>query len=119
MLSGVLLNVPAAMSLAEPFVKVGSWWLGAMVYLTLLFLLADILRGINGLFNLTEFFRFSWAGEKGKTAVYLVYSLAAIILIAGYLSAKIPTVNRVSFQINKPVPRGNKKWCWFQTFTSE
>src|SRR5690554_4956916 len=37
-----------AMGLAEPFVKIGSWWLGAMVYLTLLFLLADILRGING-----------------------------------------------------------------------
>jgi uncharacterized protein len=98
-----------AMSLAESFVKVGSWWLGAMVYLTLLFLLADILRGINGLFNLTEFFRFNWAGEKGKSAVYLVYSIAAIILIAGYLSAKIPTVNRVSFKLNKPVPEGKQK----------
>ena len=98
-----------AMSLAEPFVKVGSWWLGAMVYLTLLFLLVDILRGINGLFNLTEFFRFNWAGDKGKTAVYLVYSIAAIILIVGYLNAKIPTVNRVSFKLNKPVPEGKQK----------
>lgn len=98
-----------AMSLAEPFVKVGSWWLGAMVYLTLLFLLADILRGINGLFNLTEFFRFSWASEKGKTAVFLVYSISAVILIGGYLSARIPTINRVSFQIDKIVPNGKQK----------
>lgn len=98
-----------AMALAEPFVKVGSWWLGAMVYLTLLFLLADILRGVNNLFNLTEFFRFSWATEKGRTAVFMVYSISAIILIGGYLSARIPTVNRVSFQIDKTIPDGNQK----------
>ncbi len=98
-----------AMALAEPFVKVGSWWLGAMVYLTLLFLLADILRGVNSLFNLTDFFRFSWASEKGRTAVFMVYSISAIILIGGYLSARIPTVNRISFQIDKTVPDGNQK----------
>jgi predicted MPP superfamily phosphohydrolase len=98
-----------AMSLAEPFVKVGSWWLGAMVYLTLLFLLADILRGVNSLFNLTEFFRFSWTSEKGKIAVFIVYSISAIILIGGYLSARMPTVKRVSFQINKTISNDKQK----------
>jgi uncharacterized protein len=98
-----------AMALAEPFVKIGSWWLGAMVYLTLLFLLADILRGINGLFSLSDFFRYSWASDKGKVVVWVVYSLSAIILIGGYLSAKIPTVNSVSFEINKPVPETKQK----------
>lgn len=98
-----------AMVLAEPFVKIGSWWLGAMVYLTLLFLLADILRGINGLFSITEMFRFNWSSEKGKTAIFVVYSLSAIILIGGYLSARIPTVKTVSFQINKTVPNGKQK----------
>lgn len=98
-----------AMVLAEPFVKIGSWWLGAMVYLTLLFLLADILRGINGLFSITEMFRFYWSSEKGKTAIFVVYSLSAIILIGGYLSARIPTVKTVSFQINKTVPNGKQK----------
>lgn len=98
-----------AMALAEPFVKIGSWWLGAMVYLTLLFLLADILRGINGLFNLSESFRFSWASDKGKIAVGIVYAISAIILVGGFLSAKIPTVKRVSFEINKPVPETKQK----------
>jgi uncharacterized protein len=98
-----------AMALAEPFVKMGSWWLGAMVYLTLLFLLTDILRGINGLFNLTEFFRFNWNSDKGKIGIYVVYSLSAIILIGGFLSARIPTVNRVSIQIDKPIPTGKQK----------
>ncbi len=97
------------MSLAEPFVKIGSWWLGAMVYLTLLFLLADILRGINSLFNLTEFFRFNWNSEKGRIVIVIVYSLSAIILIGGYLGARIPTVKRVSIQINKTVPDRKQK----------
>ena len=35
--------------LAEPMIKTGSYWLGAMAYLTLLFLLIDIIRGLNGL----------------------------------------------------------------------
>jgi predicted MPP superfamily phosphohydrolase len=97
------------MALAEPFVKIGSWWLGAMVYLTLMFLLADILRGVNSLLNISEFFRFSWASEKGKIVVMVVYSLSAIILISGYLSARIPTINRVSFQIDKTVPASKQK----------
>jgi uncharacterized protein len=98
-----------AMALAEPFVKIGSWWLGAMVYLTLLFLLTDILRGINGLFNLTEFFRFNWKSDNGKIVVFLIYSLSGIILIGGYLSARIPHIKKVSFEINKPMPGEKQK----------
>lgn len=95
--------------LAEPFVKVGSWWLGAMVYLTLMFLLADILRGINGLFNVTGAFRFNWISGTGKTAVLLVYALAAIVLVAGYFNAKIPAVRREAFQIDKIMTEGYQK----------
>lgn len=98
-----------AVSLAEPIVKLGSWWLGAMVYLTLLFLLVDIFRGINSLFNLSELFRFSWASDKGRISLLVVYSLSAIILIGGYLSARIPAINRFSFQINKRVPEGKQR----------
>lgn len=54
------------MSLAEPFIKAGSWWLGGMVYLTLLFLLIDFFRGINGLFNFTEVLQFSWSDVKAR-----------------------------------------------------
>jgi len=92
--------------LAEPMIKTGSYWLGAMAYLTLLFLLIDILRGLNGLFHFTEFLKFNWMSSKGKTAILLVYSVAAIILITGYLNAKIPIVRKQSVQLNKPVPGG-------------
>lgn len=95
--------------LAEPMIKTGSYWLGAMAYLTLLFLLADILRGINGLFQFTDFLKFNWISDKGKTVVLVVYSLSAIILFAGYLSARFPIVRQQAIQLNKTVPGGTQK----------
>lgn len=98
-----------SMPLALPLIKTGSWWLGAMVYLTILFLLADILRGLNGLFHLTEHFNFSWTDNRGKTAIILIYSLSAIILGWGHYNAKIPTIRRISIQIKKTIPEGKQK----------
>lgn len=95
--------------LAEPMIKTGSYWLGAMAYLTLLFLLADIVRGINGLFHFTDFLKFNWISDKGKTVVLVVYSLSAIILLAGYLSARFPVVRQQAIQLNKTVPGGTQK----------
>lgn len=92
--------------LAEPMIKIGSYWLGAMVYLTLLFLLVDFFRGLNGLFHFTEFLRFNWMSSKGKTTILMVYSITAIVMIAGYLNVKIPIVRKQSVQLNKPVPGG-------------
>lgn len=95
--------------LASPLVKTGSWWIGAMVYLTLLFLLVDFFRTLNWMFNFSDIFRFSWSSAKGKTAVTVVYALSALILAAGYLSAKIPAIKRVSIQLTKTVPGGSQK----------
>ena len=95
--------------IAESFIVVGSWWLGAMVYLTLLFLLVDILRGLNGLINATEFLQFRWQSSKGKIIIMMVYTLTAIILIIGYYNARVPVVRKVSIQLTKPVPEGSQK----------
>ncbi len=108
-LVGRVLERTGADILAGPFVKAGSWWLGAMTYLTLLFLLADLLRGINNLFNLSEILRFSWSTFKGKNVVFAIYLLATVILVLGYFSAKIPVVRQQSIQLNKPVPGGEFK----------
>ena len=106
---GRMIERSGAMGLAEPFIKAGSWWLGAMVYLTLLFLLIDIFRGLNSLTGATDFLRFSWSEGKGKLAVGLVYAISSIVLIGGYLSAKFPTVREMNLQINKEIPGGNLK----------
>jgi len=101
---GRMIERSGAMGLAESFIKIGSWWLGAMLYLTLLFLLIDIFRGIFSLTGPTEFLRFSWSGNKGNVAVALVYGISAVILLAGYYSAKVPTVRTKSFQLSKVIP---------------
>ncbi len=93
-------------SVAEPFIAVGSWWLGAMVYLTLLFLLADILRGLNGLFNATELLRFSWLSYQGKVTALIIFALTAIILVIGNYNARVPVVRQVDIQLDKPLPNG-------------
>jgi uncharacterized protein len=108
---GRIIERTGSMGLAEPFITVGSWWLGAMVYLTLLFLLTDLLRGINGLFNATELLSFSWLSSKGKVAVLGIYALTAVILLAGYYNARVPVVREVSIQLNKPVPDRITKNC--------
>lgn len=108
-LIGRMLERSGAMTLAEPIIKTGSYWLGAMVYLTLLFLLVDIVRGLNGLFNISDVLRFNWAETTGRTVIVAVYALSAVILVAGYFSAKIPVVRTQAVKIEKPVPDGMQK----------
>ena len=108
-LIGRVLERSGAMMLAEPIIKTGSWWLGAMVYLTLLFLLVDIIRGLNGLFNASELLRFGWKDTTGRTIIFAVYALSAVFLVAGYFSAKIPVVRTQAIKIEKSVPGGMQK----------
>lgn len=87
--------------MATFFVKAGSWWLGAMLYLTLFFLLADLLRGLNSLFHVTDIFKFSWNSDKGRIALIVVYALTAIVLAFGYYNAKIPVVRNLEINVDK------------------
>jgi uncharacterized protein len=95
--------------LAEPLIKAGSWWLGAMVYLLLLFLLADILRGISLIPGLKGFFSFPWLSEKGKIVSLTVYIITAVILTAGYFNARYPAVVRQPVKLDKSFPGGHLK----------
>jgi uncharacterized protein len=97
------------MWLADPFVKLGSWWLGAMAYLTLLFLLVDIFRGLNSLVHFSDLLKFQWMADKGRVAVISVYALTAIILAFGYYNAKSPVVRLQNIVLDKPVPGGKQR----------
>jgi uncharacterized protein len=95
--------------LAIPLIKAGSWWLGAMVYLTLVFLLADIFRGISLIPGLKGFFSFPWLSEKGKIVSLSVYAVTIVILVAGYVNALYPAVIKQSVKIDKSLPEGTFK----------
>lgn len=95
--------------MATFFVKAGSWWLGAMLYLTLFFLLADLLRGLNSLFHVTDIFKFSWNSDKGRIALIVVYALTAIVLAFGYYNAKIPVVRNLEINVDKHLSGGPQR----------
>lgn len=95
--------------MASFFVKAGSWWLGAMLYLTLFFLVADLLRGLNSLFNAGDLLKFSWNSDKGRVLVVVVYALTAIVLAFGYYNAKIPVVRYHEILVDKYLPGGPQR----------
>ena len=97
------------MWLAEPFVKLGSWWMGAMVYLTLLFLLVDVLRTINSFTSFTDIFKFNWQGEKGTVALLTIYVITSVILAFGYYNATVPVVRWQKIVLQKPIPEGTQR----------
>jgi uncharacterized protein len=95
--------------LSEPLIKAGSWWLGAMVYLMLLFLLVDILRGISLIPGLKGFFSFPWMSEKGKMVSLFVYIVTVVVLVAGYFNARYPALIRQPVKLDKSLPGGQLK----------
>ena len=93
--------------LAIPLIKAGSWWIGAMLYLTLLFLLADVLRGISVIPGLKGFFTFPWLSDKGKWVSLTIYCVTAVILLSGYLNALNPVLRKQPVVFNKPIAGGS------------
>lgn len=95
------------MEFAHPFVHLGSYWMGAMLYLTLLFLLTDIFRGVIAILPFAGNLQFTWNSDKGSVAVVSVYALAAIILSFGYYFAKSPVVRHQPIVVNKSLNDDN------------
>lgn len=89
-MAGRILERTGAGGVAQVVIKAGSLWLGAMVYLTLIFLLVDLLRGVSHIFGMKGFFSFPWASEKGRWITAGVYGVTALILLAGFFNAGIP-----------------------------
>ncbi len=105
-MAGRFLERAGAEGIAGILIKTGSLWLGAMVYLTLLFLLFDLLRGISHIPGLKGFFSFPWMSEKGKWISAGVYVVTALVLVAGYFNARNPVVRVQPVVVEKPMPGG-------------
>lgn len=108
-MAGRILERTGAGGVAQVVIKAGSLWLGAMVYLTLLFLLVDLLRGVSHIFGMKGFFSFPWASEKGRWITAGVYGMTALILLAGFFNARNPKVVRQPVVLDKVVPGGTYK----------
>ena len=93
---------------AEFIAKIGAFWLGAMLYLTLLFLLIDLARLFYHFAGFPGFLSPSNGIAHFRKVVIGIYSMTSIILFAGYLNALYPRVNKLNIKTAKSL-KGNEK----------
>lgn len=92
--STVPLNAPTAL------VKIGSIWLGVMLYLLVGYLIVDILRFINYISGIQLL---SFLSEKKTIVIAAIYVITAVVIVIGYINAKNPRVSKI--EINLPSDR--------------
>lgn len=85
-----------------PFVKLGSMWIAAMLYLTLLFVVFWLIVPVLAKFGLD----IKGIAENRQIAVIFIYLVMLIILLAGYVNATNPKVSNINIDVNKPLPTG-------------
>jgi len=81
------------------FIWVGSFWLGAMVYYLQFTILIDLFRLANTIFN---FLPPAFYSEEYKLVLLAVVNVSVfLIVLAGYLNARIPVVRKLNIIIDK------------------
>ncbi|HCY00491.1 MAG TPA: metallophosphoesterase [Bacteroidales bacterium] len=90
--------------LPDVLIKIGSFWLGAMLYLTLFFILLNIVHLGFSVFGHGSLISAKSNPELVKRLTIAIYSVTILILLGGYLNALYPRVNRIT--INTPKSLG-------------
>ncbi|MFH0974801.1 MAG: metallophosphoesterase [Spirochaetota bacterium] len=86
------------------FIWSGSFWLGLMIYLFFSILLIDLARAFN---HFIGFFPAAVTDNYEKSKLIcagIVTGVSIIIVIAGYVNACIPKLNKIEITIQKSVP---------------
>jgi len=82
-------------------VKLGSIWLAFMLYLTLLFLLFQILSPVaNYMFHID----FKGNTHIRQISTGIVYIASILIIVAGYINAISPKIAELKIDTHKPLP---------------
>ncbi|MHC1704886.1 MAG: metallophosphoesterase [Tenuifilaceae bacterium] len=89
-------------------IQIGSFWLGAMLYLILIFLLIDFLRVINHWIPFTSFLNFKANPESKIIIIKSVYIITVVVLIIGFINARFPRANHFNLSISKPLGKSEK-----------
>jgi uncharacterized protein len=82
-------------------IKIGSFWLGAMLYLFLIFLIVDLIRAVNHFLPFTGFLNYKANPGSRIIIIKIVYLFSAIILIAAFINARFPRINQFSIITDK------------------
>ncbi|MDY0254234.1 MAG: metallophosphoesterase [Tenuifilaceae bacterium] len=91
--------VPSGAS--EMVAKIGSIWLAAMLYLTLMFLIFNIVKLIYGWTGFPSFMSAKDGVVFLRRLTIGIYATTAVIVLAGYVNALYPKVSKVSIATDK------------------
>lgn len=86
---------------SEMVAKIGSIWLAAMLYLTLMFLIFNIVKLIYGWTGFPSFMSAKDGVVFLRRVTIGIYATTAVIVLAGYVNALYPKVSRVSIATDK------------------
>lgn len=89
------------------FVKMGSFWLGAMLYLILIFVFIDIIRSINHYLPFASFLDFKIHPVNRLTIIKIVYSITVLILTVAFINARLPRISHFTILTQK-LPENQK-----------
>ena len=90
------------------FVRIGSFWMGAMLYLILMFLFIDLFRVINHFVPFTSYLNFKANPDYRLFAVKTVYLLTFLVLVVSTINARIPRISHYSLKTEKSFGSVNK-----------
>lgn len=93
--------VPSAAS--EFVAKTGAFWLGAMLYLVLMFFILDVAKLMYSWTGFPSFLSAKNSISFLQKMVIGVYATTLIILIGGHINALYPRVNKLSINIDKSI----------------
>ncbi len=93
---------------ATTLIKIGSFWLGAMLYLFLVFLVVDLVRAVNHFLPFSSFLNFKLNPGSRIIIVKTVYFFSAIILIAAFINARFPRINQINILTDKSLGMNNE-----------
>ena len=89
-------------------VKLGSMWMGAMLYLFLIFLVIDLIRLVNSFLPIISYFDYKTNPDHKIVIAKGVYIITAIILTAGFINAMIPRISYHTINLNKSIGKAEK-----------
>lgn len=100
---GRILEQVAPSGISEFIAKIGSFWLAAMLYLTILFFVFDITKLVLSLVNHASYSALKESVSLKIMIPSIIYGVVGITVLAGYFNALYPKVSRIYIETSKPI----------------
>ncbi len=86
---------------SSAFAWIGSFWFGYILYLILGIIIVDIMRLLMKSFHFYPAFIFEHYERTKQITALIVFGLASLLLLIGYINARNSHIRKLEFNINK------------------